>query len=92
MKVTKEQLINFVIENGDSFGVTMKGIEFVGVDNVLYHIAHQVDPRTSTFYGDHMCPVEYASDTLAETILCDFFAESWDLVYDQAYIADIKGL
>lgn len=82
MKVTVEQLVDFIMTYGDEFGVTVKDIEFVGLDRVLSGIDHQVDPRMSKFHGA-LC--ECVPETDPIQAMKDYFSESFDRDYDHVF-------
>lgn len=62
-KVTAEQLIDFVINHGEEFSVTMKDIEIVGLDNCL-------DWASACNAASHGYPTEY--DIFACYFSCNF--------------------
>ena len=73
MQVNTEQLINWVLANGEDYGVSFKDIEFVGVDSVMRHINAQVDAVTLMPHTD------------PNKAMNDFFAESFGHLYDIAW-------
>lgn len=45
MKVTKEELYNFLAEHGEEVGASEKSIEFVGLEAVLKGINNQMKAK-----------------------------------------------
>lgn len=79
MKVTVEEMVQFVADHGDDYGLTMAEIEFVGVERVLDGIAAQCDARGSRMSG---ASFEGAPSYSAEQAMHDWFAESFGHAYD----------
>lgn len=82
MQVAENQLASFIVSYGSDCGVNMNTINMIGIPKVLDAIDAQVNPRTSTFYGHEMFPVE---ETDAIQCLHDFFAESYGQFFDHWY-------
>ena len=82
MKVTVEQLVDFISKHGEDFNVTAKDIEFVGLDRVLSGIDHQVDSRMSKF---HVAWCECVPETDPIQAMKDYFSESFDRDYDHVF-------
>lgn len=76
MKVTIEQLVNFIAKYGDKYDVTAKDVEQVGVEQVFAWVDGQYNPRAGTC----MVPIE---ETDATQAMHDFFAESWGHLFDR---------
>lgn len=68
--ITAEQLIDFIITNGDKINVAMKDIAAVGLDNVLWSLNGQL-------------PI-HQGRRKAESLMWDYFCDgSFDVLYDK---------
>ncbi len=86
MQITKEQLINFVLENGDIFGgakALMESIEETGVDRVLEHASHQMVACTAHYKG---AVAQLEEHTDVNNALMDYFCDgAFDHLSDMVY-------
>ena len=75
MQATIEQVINFVITNGEQAEVSMADVQFVGIDTVLAGIQDQLDRNLK-------------ANTNIDEAMWDYFCDgAFSVAYDRAYAA-----
>lgn len=77
---TTEQLVNFILAEGDTYSVTAKQVELVGIDRVLAGIDRQTVPVKVA--GGYRYEVPADPTVRMEA----YFAESFGGAFDMAYI------
>lgn len=72
MKITKEELYNFLAEHGEEVGASEKSVEFVGLEAVLKGINNQMKAKTSFSIGVNAILEEH---TDKEEAMYDYFCD-----------------
>lgn len=84
MKITKEELYDFLAEHGEEVGASKKSVEFVGLETVLKGINNQMKAKTAFMYGATAVLKEH---TDAEEALWDYFCDgAFDYAFDKAFL------
>lgn len=83
MKVTKEDLIQFLAKHGAELDLSINGIQFVGLETVLVGINQQMVARTAVMQDATAILNEH---TDAEEAMFDYFCDgAFDSAFDRAF-------
>ena len=83
MKITKEELYNFLAEHGEEVGASKESVNFVGLEAVLKGINSQMKAKTAFMHGAN--PILEESNN-AEEALWDYFCDgAFDSEFDRVF-------